>query len=354
MSKEPDAAPTRSDVRSMVVPSSAAALDRSLPDLPFDLLCPFDSGINEHANAVQTGSEQWAQDVGLIESARARHRLAQARVGWLVSFVFREAPEDALQLAADWTTLFCMLDDRLESQRSSPLGLSDHMTRILALFRGADHEPEDAIARAFADLRERMLRLAGAAWHRRFGIELEELFTAFVWEAINRAKLTRPTYTGHRTMRAITVGLRPEFLLGELAEDIRLPAAARTSEELRILEHITCRAVGWANDIFTHQKELRTGEFHNVVLVLMEAESLPTALALQRAAAIHDEEVRAFLSARARLQAAAGGDREVERYADMLAHWIRGHLDWARLTQRYRPDTRVPGDVQAPRAAAHE
>ncbi|MFS8067220.1 MAG: terpene synthase, partial [Byssovorax sp.] len=51
---------------------------------------------------------EWAWAVGLVDDSRAA-RLRGSRIGWLVARAFPKAHEFALQLAADWTTLFCLL-----------------------------------------------------------------------------------------------------------------------------------------------------------------------------------------------------------------------------------------------------
>jgi hypothetical protein len=53
--------------------------------------------------------------------------------------------------------------------------------------------------------------------------------------------------------------------------------------------------------------------------------------------ALHDNEVRSFLAEIAQLPSFGIADAGVQRYVAMLRCWIRGHLDWAHETGRYRP-----------------
>ena len=110
----------------------------------------------------------------------------------------------------------------------------------------------------------------------------------------------------------------------------------RSSIGIPKLEELTCRSVGWANDIFTYEKEVKYGEVHNLVLVLMDESSLALSEAIQRAAAIHDKEVRSFLAAQAELEPVVQNHEGLDAYVGILRQWIRGHLDWAKETGRYR------------------
>jgi hypothetical protein len=300
------------------------------------LYCPFDFGVNPHASAVQAASVQWAARMGFLRSEAQQARLEAAKVAWLEAFVFNAAPREALQLAADWTTLFCLLDDFVESEQLGPIKLSVYFSRLLATFRAPNLTVSEPIARGLADVSRRLEALGGASKVSRFAQLLDELFGGYIWEEINRWKQLRPSYDTYRSMRVVTIGLRPQFALAEILENLELSEEARKHPDLMRLERTTCRAVGWANDLFTYEKELEQGEVHNLVLVLMHSESLPLCDALRQARAAHDDEVRAFLSLEARLTGFGDEAHAVRRYVAMLRRWIRGHLDWAVKTGRYQ------------------
>jgi len=111
----------------------------------------------------------------------------------------------------------------------------------------------------------------------------------------------------------------------------------RQHRAVQELELVTCHAVGWANDIFTYEKEVESGEVHNLVAVLMDSEALPVYESVSHARFLHDQEVRSFLAAQARLRSSEIVDTDVDAHLKHLRHWMRGHLEWATLTGRYRP-----------------
>ena len=67
--------------------------------------------------------------------------------------------------------------------------------------------------------------------------------------------------------------------------------------------------------------------------VLAVAEGLDLGGAVARAIAMHDAEMRSFAVRSTELAALPG----LSRYVLMLRRWVRGHLDWALETGRYRP-----------------
>lgn len=112
-----------------------------------------------------------------------------------------------------------------------------------------------------------------------------------------------------------------------LAPDAR--DAARRAGLLRSASNL----IGWANDVHTYEKEIREGEVNNLVAVLAEAEGIDLHAAVTRAIAMHDAEMRSFVARSAELVARPG----LAGYVLMLRRWVRGHLDWALETGRYRP-----------------
>lgn len=302
------------------------------PHVP-ELFCPFEGGHNPHAERSQRCSIEWATRHGLLHTESQRRKLERSSVAWLEAAVFHDASPDVLQLASDWTTLFCLLDDHVEAQRLGPLELSAYLKRLQrVMVDGSSTRPRGVVG-AFDDLRTRMAVLGGGVWTERFTQLLGELFVAYLWEETNRWASMRPDVETYRRMRTITIGLRLQFLFGELS-GARLPEVAAVREAMRPLEDATSRAVAWANDLFTYEKEQRHGELHNLVLIMMHHMGLSAEGAVQHAANMHDDEVRRLLELEATLREPVRS--QSRGYVAMLKAWVRGHLDWATQTGRYR------------------
>jgi hypothetical protein len=302
----------------------------------FELFCPFPSALHRDADLVQAQSVAWARRFHLLGTGERKYRaLGEAMIARLVARSFPAAHRDGLQLAADWTTLFCLLDDKTELAGTGMVRLAALLSRLLDAFRDGN-AGDDAFASALVDLRGRMLDAAGEAWLEQFGELLEKLFSAFLWENLNRSNRIRPSLSAYVTMRETTVGLHPQFALAEITDHVHLSTEALAHPTVRSLTTMACNVVGWTNDLYTYEKELAQGEVHNLVILHMHEAALPLAEAQQRVIACHDAEVRAFLALAAKLPDVGDERPQLLRYVGVLRSWMRGHLDWAHETGRYR------------------
>jgi hypothetical protein len=337
--RPPTRAPLQTDPHALTNAKDSGAIRRSDG---IELYCPFDAGLNPHVEEVQRASVEWAYRLGLVRSNAHRNKLARSKIAWLTARGFPFASREVLQLAADWTTLFCLLDDRLEARVADPLDLSTYFVQLLDAFVAGTIRPGlDPVSTGLVDLQQRFTELTGKSLLERFTNVFRELLGGFLWEEINRWKRFRPKRDAYRTMRQITVGLRPQFVLGEIAAGIELPANVRVHDSIATLESITCTAIGWANDIFTCTKELGQDHAHNIVLLVMDEESRSLVDVVRNTAAGHNELVRNFESIEQELPRHLSEDSDVRSHISTLRYWIRGHLDWARETGRYQSDSNI-------------
>jgi len=301
-----------------------------------DLFCPYRPVIHPEVEAIHEQSVVWARAVGLVGSDRQAKRLSGSKIGWLVARAFPSARPSALQLAADWTTLFCMLDDRIEKIKS-PRQVGSNLAGLLDAFRGGPIRSDgDRAACALQDLRRRMLEEGSPTWVAGFGDQLERLFASLVVEATDRENEKIPELSAYLAMRETSIGLYVQFELFELTNAIKLPPEVHQHPAVAALKRKACNLVGWANDIFTYEKEITHGELHNLVLVLMQAEGLSLESALDKAVALHDTEMHEFIQLEPDLPSLGiDVDEEIRSYVAMLRTWIRGHIDWGHETGRY-------------------
>jgi hypothetical protein len=295
------------------------------------LHCPFTAELHADADAIQARTVAWAVAMGLVPRAEAP-RLDAAKIGRLAARANPRGPRELVDLAADWTTFFCLLDDRLERLESAH-AVYRCLADLGAVLRGAPARHEIALERAAQDLHTRLFRAADPAWMLRFERRVGQLFEAFCIEAEHRVASTVPSLPAYLPMREVTVGIHVELALSELVAGIALSEEERA--RVAELNRAASNLVGWANDVYTFEKELRAGERNNLVAVLMVSEGASLRDAVRRAAEMHDELARAF--AVATEDAARAGSVEMCGYVGILRAWVRGHLDWARETGRYAP-----------------
>jgi avermitilol synthase len=301
------------------------------------LFCPLAPNVHPDASSVHEGSVLWARSLGMLPTEQHVRSAHKAKVGWLVARGFPTAMLPGLQLAADWTVLFCMLDDYTEKLPAAA-EVEVYLQHLLDLFRDDVAGPsEDPFALGMIDLRKRLLDLGPASHYMRFADRLEELFAGNVAEARNRERAQIPDLASYLQLREITIGLQVQFALAELLEGFSLSSRTRAHPALQRLASHASNIVGWANDLFTYEKEIIEGEMHNLVLVLMNERRLTITEAVAQAVELHDSEVRSFLLEIEQLPSFGVGSAGVLGYVSMLTSWVRGHLDWAQETGRYRP-----------------
>lgn len=300
--------------------------------------CAYLPQINPSAEDVHEQTIQWARAMGIVRTDKHSDTLRASLIGHLVARVFPATTDmTALQLAVDWTTLFCCLDDRLEQIRGAVLSAA-YLRGLLLVFRdGQEPKLLDPFAHGFRDLRERMLELRVPNWIPRFSACIERLFDAFIDEAKYRNLDLVPEFASHRKIRQITVGLYTGFLLGELTDGIVLPADVLAHKTVRALESAASNIVGLANDIYTVDKERAKGEVNNTVLVLMHQDGLSFEEAIERTVELHDAETREFSRLLGELPSFDDPeiDQQLRRYVDVLIAFVSGHDDWAAHTSRY-------------------
>jgi 5-epi-alpha-selinene synthase len=304
-----------------------------------DLFCPFSTRVNPHVKTVQRQTLAWARSFSLLkEEAEYRH-LGASRIGWLVARAHPDASQEGLQIGADWATLFCLLDDHTEDPRFNPTELGAYLSHLLHLFREGDlRAASDPPSHALLDLRERVLQRTDSSWVPRFALRLEGLFAAYSWEAVNRVHHVTPSFADYRAMRRMTSGLYPQLELVEVTDAIHLPPEARHDPALRQLLVAAGNCFGWANDLFTWEKETRHGEVHNLVTVLMHDQSLSLHNAVERAMEIHNNEMRRLIALAEQLPA-MGMDGDVARFVQIIRSCLRSHIEWAKETARYTMGT---------------
>lgn len=302
------------------------------------LCVPFASALHPEVELIQARSVLWARDLGLVGEGAGLDRLRRSRIAWLAARAYPRGDVRTLQIAADWTTLFCLLDDHIERLPGAAAVAEELAALTARLESGASAGDDTPMRRAVLDLRERLLA-EGAEHLRRFQARVRELFAAFVAEAAERSAGRIPDPDGYVPMREVTVGLHVEFVIGELIAEVGLSPIARRHPLRVALARAASNIVGWANDIYTHEKEIQQGEVHNLVFVLAKAEDLALAEALARAVEMHDREVEEFVALVRTVEVdgrIADADRDaLRRYAAMMTAWVRGHLDWGRETGRY-------------------
>lgn len=297
------------------------------------LYSPFASAINPHAADVERETIVWASSHDLIRSADVQ-RFYKLQYGILMGRAYPQACRDALQVIADWNTWLFLLDDQCDEAGigKQPEALSRLHQRFLEILHGSTGDAQATPAMsALADLRRRLVQLAQPGWLGSFIRQVERYFAANIWEATNRLQRKMPTSAEYFQHRPWTGGLDMYFHFIALAR--RKPALYQQSYTLKRLAQHANNVVCWSNDIFSLEKEVRSGDVHNLVLILQHESSLTLQSAVDLVAARHNQEIRSFLA----LESNVPSDIDGRWSVDGLRSWMRANMDWSAATLRYRP-----------------
>jgi hypothetical protein len=305
------------------------------------LSCPFPAAINPHATLAQEGAIAWARRFHLLRREVSYRRLNRLQYSMLIARAYPTATLEALQIVTDWCTWLFLLDDQCDEAGigKDPEQLAAMHTPLLDVLCGVRPSPhEEPLTHGLWDLYTRFLAHAPEGWLQRFRSSVAMYFAANVWEATNRREGQIPDAASYCAMRRFTSAVYPCLLLIELTEHLRLPADVHDHTIVQVLAQMTNNVISWANDIISLDKERQQGDVHNLALILSYEQRLPLQAAVDRVGALHDAEVRAFITLARQLPSFAPGvDADLHRYVAGMRFWMRANLDWSLATTRYQP-----------------
>lgn len=288
------------------------------------LFAPVGAAIHADSDLVEARSIAWALAHRLVAEDRGLPRLRASRIGRLVCRALHDADAALVQIASDWTLLFCLIDDWIERD-------SDALPMFEAALCGAPHPATDELM-ACADVRRRLASIASREWLARWDAGVRELLDVFRREAVARQHHAPLPLSLYAEMRRVSSGIPLLLLIHELSRPTSGGASAADEE----IERSAARLIGYANDLHTFRREIADREVNNLVVVLADEEVLSLEDAVERASASHNQEAVRFFSLTTRALSRAGARSETERaIASAARAWVLAHNAWALETGRY-------------------
>lgn len=304
-----------------------------------ELICPFQSTLNPNVVSVNRHTIEWVQRFNLVSGDRALERFKAARFAWLAARAYPTAPLQELLIVAEWNIWLFIHDDECDEAGigRQPERLAQVYERLRSIFEGAPPAVRDTpLAHALHELWQRMRRNSSLEWRARFLKSVEDYFAACLWEAENRAADRVPDMETYVRLRPLTGALNTDFELIEPCEHIYLPLEVYQDPTLQQLALLCNNVVCWSNDIFSLEKERRTDNRHNLVIIVQNEWKCSWQEAVDAVAAMHNAEVRKFLHLASQLPSFGPEvDGELARFVAILRSWMRGNFDWAFDTGRY-------------------
>lgn len=305
-----------------------------LPPLHF----PYPPIINPCAEQVQQAIAGWMDSHGYFKTERAARRFAAGKFAWVTARAHPYAAAEDVQLVATYMSWLFLVDDLCDEAElgRDPDGLREMHERLLDVMRNPGQPTEDKVIAGLVDIWPRMVAKSAPGWAARFIHTFEDYAIGCQWEARNRAMQVVPTLGSYLHMRRKTSALDIFFDLIELADNIRLPLGVLEHEHIRTLKTMANDGVAWFNDIVSLEKEIRSSDVHNLVLVLQHQNGSTLQEALDAAAEMFNARMVEYIALEAeRPRFDPQVDAELQRYLNGLRFWVRGNIDWSFETGRY-------------------
>lgn len=305
------------------------------------LYCPFPSAINQYAEAAGKHSLKWARSFNLVIDESAYQSLRATKFHVLAARCYPNACLEALEVVCDYLVWIFIADDQFEEAgpRKQTELLQELHVRLLDILKGAELTDFDtSVQIALRDIRLRLQQLPHATSELmlRFVENMTAYFEGVLCEVLNHLQGSVPDLATYMKLRSFTSAVFIYCDLIQIVDRIALPPEVIEHPTVKRLKLATNNVSTWANDIFSLQKEVGEGQTHNLVVVLQHEYQISVQEAVERAAEIHDAEVRTFIELSAQLPSfGAQIDAELQRYISGLRSWMRGCLDWYLETGRY-------------------
>lgn len=299
-------------------------------DIP-DIYCPFPvEGINPHLEIVTANTQEWAQEMGLIDAPSSKIATYSDFAGWAYPQVSREA----LRLCSDWYSFGFSLDDLTDTL--SPDEIHHVQKRLLAVLGGEASGPyQDPFARALADINQRASARMPASWSERFLEHHRDLLAGFRWQACHREANTVPDFHTYVRNRQNDVGGDIVIDLIEVGMNSSLPTDVHQRKRVTALREAVINTIAWTNDVYSLRRELARDDIHNHVSVVHYAHGCSLQEAVTRSCEMINAETRRFEALSDRLTVASDRDATLQAYISGLEQTIGGNLAHSKETARY-------------------
>lgn len=310
-----------------------------------DLYCPFPYYANEHFDALEEHGINWVLRLNLLANESAYLRFSNSKFALLIAGCYPECELEELKIAHDWLSWILIWDDQCDMSEigKNPQLVKSFHKRFIEILKGARITSQDIpVARALSDLRQRMLPRTDAEWFNHFICIIESYLEGLVEEAANRAEEILPDVETYIQLRRLTGAMEPLIELIEFCNHLKISDSLRKHSFLTKLKIITNDIVCWCNDIFSAPRELASGDFHNLALVIHYQQKIPLEQAIQSAVEMHNQQVKAMLALASSLPQFDQDDaNELAKYISGMQSWISSSLNWYSYSGRYHTEEKL-------------
>lgn len=308
---------------------------------------PFSAACHPQVELVERRTLQWIRRLKLTIDERVLSRVRGASASQLAAWVYPTASVQMVQLVSDFTAALFLLDDAYDEGTLSvdPEAVARLNEKYLGqLFGYAKGTRTDPLMRGLLDIRNRIRRAYPHFLLNRWLSHFQYYYEANLWEAKNRAKTRVPDLDEYIMMRRYSGAVYTYCDLLELLLDEPLPLEVVQHPLLQTVRDICNDILCWTNDYFSFEKELCSGELHNLIVVLRDRSGLTLQEAVTRLVRMHDERIAEYQAIKGRVLA-LWPTSSLRQYLDATDAMIAGNQCWALEAVRYaEPQVARPSD----------
>ncbi|MBW4609668.1 MAG: terpene synthase [Hassallia sp. WJT32-NPBG1] len=304
------------------------------------LYCPFPSRINKYAEILEDYAFEWVLRFNLLANQSSYRRFCKSKFFMLAAGAYPYCDLECLKIANDLNNWLFIWDDQCDMSNlgKQPEVLKGFHNNFLDILNGAELTNQDIpLSHALSNLRQRMLQRGGAEWFHHFVCTLKDYFHGCVLQANYRAQGMVPSIETYIMIRNLCSGVDSCLVLIELCHQMMIPDFLRKHDTVKKLNVMTNNIISWCNDIFSADREIGSGDVHNLVFVLHYQEQVNLEKATKLAAKMHDQQVRKMSNLEASIPSFGEElDIKLAKYISGLHAWIRGNQDWYSYSGRYQ------------------
>ncbi|MFB2770526.1 terpene synthase [Pelatocladus sp. BLCC-F211] len=304
-----------------------------------ELYCPFPSQINKHVDVLEDYALEWVLRFNLLANESSYQRFSKSKFFLLAAGAYPYCDLEELKIGNDWLSWVFIWDDQcdISELKKQPEVLKLFQKRFIEILKGRKLTSQDIpMSHALADLRERTFQRASDKWFNYFLHCFIQYCHGCVEEATIRAQGIVPDIDTYMMCRRLSVGGYLFLTVSEFCNKFILCNDLRRNEIVKSLQIMTIDILAWCNDIFSTFRELNSGDVHNLVLVQHYLHQIPLQTAIERAANMHDEKVKALMFLESSMSSFGQElDIDLAKYISIMHDWIQSNCHWSSLTNRY-------------------
>lgn len=267
------------------------------------LYCPFVGAIHPRVNEIEEHTLQWLQDFKLVDTYETFLRYKKNKFPLFIARTFPDGEFIDICTWCDLNSLLFIVDDFFDANdvikdKGSFKQFQETIMNIL--YHNAAYDIEDGpVFAAFSDIWMRLRHRSSENWQNKFIYCINKMFEGLYWQFRNIQLGIYPAYEDYLQIRQYLGASHLSTDSLEVTGKIFLPESIYQTERVRKLTELSRNCVCFANDLFSLSKEAEesqnAGEY-NLVGVLKRKYDTTWDDAIKRAAYLHDDLVREFIS----------------------------------------------------------